>query len=725
MKINHCESISTARRFGSIQHRRPVRHVVKPLPLLSVDNESRFAAIVENSDDAIISKTLNGIITSWNSGAETIFGYTAKEMIGQSMLRLFPIERQEEEYQILDRIMAGEKVEHFETERIRKDGTLIMVSVSISPVRDVTGRIIGAAKIARDITESNRLEAAAEQFRSLVNSSDDAIITKTLNGRVNSWNKAAQTMFGYSAEEMIGQPMLRLFPKECIEEENFILGKILRGEKVDHFETVRNCKDGAQIHISASISPIRDRQGRIIGASTIARDITQVRRQQEQLEHLAHFDGLTDLPNRLLMSDRLRQAMALTKRTNQELAVLYLDLDGFKFINDTHGHAVGDALLVALSKRIAGKLRDADTLARIGGDEFVAVLVDVRQGDKLKRVINRILRACAEPVVIDGKCMEVSASIGVTTYPHDDVDEDQLLRHADLAMYEAKQSGKNRYTTFDAFRDAEGKSRHQYVRRLAQALQDNELVLHYQPKVNMRSGAVVGVEALIRWQHPDRGLLPPGLFLPMIEGHALNEEIGLWVIGEVLAQMSSWRQQGLPMPVSLNLAPNQLQDDHFPQVLAGLLARHPQIDPGDLELEILETSAARDIDAISRVMQACSKIGVQFSIDDFGTGYSSLTYLKRLPAKLLKVDQSFVRDMLCDQEDMAIVRGVIGLAAAFQRKVIAEGVETMEHGEKLLQMGCELAQGYGISRPMPAAELPDWVANWCSQPRWVCPQWDD
>jgi diguanylate cyclase (GGDEF)-like protein len=425
------------------------------------------------------------------------------------------------------------------------------------------------------------------------------------------------------------------------------------------------------------------------------------------------------------MSDRLRQAMALSKRTGQELAVLYLDLDGFKQINDTYGHDMGDALLVALSQRIAGKLRDADTLARIGGDEFVAVLLDVRHDDKLKRVINRILRACSDPVLINGKRLEVSVSIGVTTYPHDDADEDMLLRHADQAMYDAKQSGKNRYHTFDAFRDAEGKSRHQYVRRMTQALHENELVLHYQPKVNMRSGAVVGVEALLRWQHPERGLLPPSLFLPMIEGHPLNEELGVWVINSALAQMQAWRDQGMRMPVSVNLAPNQLQDDRFPLVLADLLSGYPKIAPCDLELEILETSALRDIEAISRVMQACSKFGVQFSIDDFGTGYSSLTYLKRLPAKLLKVDQSFVRDMLCDQEDMAIVRGVIGLAEAFQRKVIAEGVETIEHAEKLLQMGCELAQGYGISRPMPASELVAWVDTWCAQPRWVCPQWED
>lgn len=719
MKNNLCERVSAARTFGGMQHRRPPKSRLKPLQLMAPGPlDDRFEAIIQSSDDAIIGKTLTGIITSWNRGAEAIFGYTEKEMIGQSMLRLFPIERQDEEYYILEKIVSGEPVEHFETVRIHKNGSPIHVSVSISPVRDRDGNIVGASKIARDITRQVALESAAEQFRALVSSSHDAIITKDLNGRVNSWNAGAQSIFGYSEEEMMDQPMLILFPEDRIEEEAFILGKILAGEKVEHYETIRIRKDGKQIHVSVTVSPIRDRHGNIIGASKIARDITPLRQQQEKLEHIAHYDGLTDLPNRLLLTDRLRQAMALCKRGNQRLGVLYLDLDGFKHINDTHGHDVGDALLVALSRRMAGSLREADTLARIGGDEFVAVLVDVNNSEKLKRVLARILSACSEPVMIDGRRLEVSASIGVTTYPHDDADEDQLMRHADLAMYEAKQAGKNRYHIFDAFREAEGKSRHVYVRRLGEALERNEFLLHFQPKINMRTKEVVGVEALIRWQHPERGLLSPSAFLPLIEGHSLNEELGIWVIGRALAQMETWREQGIRMAVSVNLAPNQLQDELFPTILANMLARYPLLNPSDLELEILETSALHDIEAVSRIMQSCRNLGVQFSIDDFGTGYSSLTYLKRLPATVLKIDQSFVRDMLSDHEDLAIVCGVIGLAAAFQRKVIAEGVESEAHGQKLLELGCELAQGYGISRPMPGAKLRQWLATWNEQPHW-------
>ncbi|WP_235471145.1 EAL domain-containing protein [Herbaspirillum hiltneri] len=714
MKTRQCESVSAARSNGGMQHRRPPKLRLKPIsvPVGKRLGDDRFQAIVRSSGDAIIGKTLNGIVTSWNEGAERLFGYTEKEMLGLQMLRLFPIERLDEEYYILERILNGEQVAPFETIRIHKDGSKVPVSVSISPVCDEDGNVVGTSKIARNISNQLRLEGAAEQFRALVDSSDDAIISKTMHGRISSWNRAAETIFGYTEAEMLGQPMLRLFPAERLEEEAFILNKILAGEKVEHFETVRIHKNGKRIHVSATISPIRDREGNIVGASSIARDITMLRRQQEELEHLAHFDALTDLPNRLLLSDRLRQAIALSKRSGKPLAVLYLDLDGFKLINDLHGHDVGDALLVAISERIVGTLRDTDTLARIGGDEFVAVLVDIDSNAKLKRLLERILKACAIPVQIGDKHLEVTASIGVTTYPYDDVSEDQLMRHADLAMYEAKQAGKNRYHLFDAPREAEGKSRHVYVRRLAEALENDELVLHYQPKVNMKTRTVVGVEALLRWQHPERGLLAPALFLPLIEGHHLNEDIGIWVASNALAQMEQWRQAGIRMPVSINLAPNQLQDTRFPAVMQELLARYPHIAPCDLELEILETSAMHDIEAVSRVMQSCRELGVQFSIDDFGTGYSSLTYLKRLPACTLKIDQSFVRDMLSDHEDLAIVRGVIGLAKAFGRKVIAEGVESEQHAVKLLKMGCELAQGYGIARPMHADAFSGWLGEW-------------
>ena len=443
---------------------------------------------------------------------------------------------------------------------------------------------------------------------------------------------------------------------------------------------------------------------------------------QNQLEHIAHFDALTNLPNRALLADRLQQAMVQEQRRGQQLAVAYLDLDGFKAVNDRHGHNVGDQLLIELAKRMKDALREGDTLARIGGDEFVAVLVDLVEPAVSEPVLNRLLAAAALPVQVGDMALQVSASLGVTFFPQPHgIDADQLLRQADQAMYQAKVAGKNRYHVFDAAQDSNLRGHHESLERIRLALAQGEFVLHYQPKVNMRSGQVVGAEALIRWQHPEKGLLAPATFLPVIEDHPLAVAVGEWVIDTAMQQMHVWQATGLHLPVSVNIGARQLQQINFVERLKAILAQHPQVNPADLELEVLETSALEDIALVSGVIEDCAMIGVKFALDDFGTGYSSLTYLKRLRVALLKIDQSFVRDMLDDPDDLAILEGVIGLAVAFRREVIAEGVETVAHGTALLQLGCELAQGYGIARPMPAEQLPAWAATWQPDAAWRVP----
>jgi EAL domain-containing protein (putative c-di-GMP-specific phosphodiesterase class I) len=366
-------------------------------------------------------------------------------------------------------------------------------------------------------------------------------------------------------------------------------------------------------------------------------------------------------------------------------------------------------------------LREGDTLARLGGDEFVAVLLDLEDVSSSKPMLNRLLSAAAQPVVVGDHLLQVSASLGITFYPqHEEVDADQLLRQADQAMYQAKLAGKNRFHFFDTEQAKQVRGQHETLDRMRMAMIANEFLLYFQPKVNMRTGMVIGAEALIRWQHPERGLLPPGLFLPDIEDTALAVELGEWVIGSALRTVERWRDQfGLDLPVSVNLGARQLQQRDFALRLREILAFHPSVRPGDLELEVLETSALEDLERVSAVIRTCQEMGVKFALDDFGTGYSSLTYLKRLSVDQLKIDQSFVRDMLDDSDDLAILEGVIGLATAFRRKVIAEGVETINHGTLLLQLGCELAQGYGIARPMPADDLPGWIRSWRPDPAWL------
>ena len=397
----------------------------------------------------------------------------------------------------------------------------------------------------------------------------------------------------------------------------------------------------------------------------------------------------------------------------------YIDLDGFKGINDTFGHNSGDDLLVALAQHMKAALREGDTLARMGGDEFVAVLVDLEQPSDCEPVLARLLKAASAPVAIGAQTLSVSASIGVTLYPEDGVDGDLLLRHADQAMYQAKQAGKNRYHLFDLARDAAVKHQHASLDDLRRGFRAGELLLYYQPKVNMRSGEVLGCEALLRWQHPERGLLLPGSFLPLIEDHPLSVQIGEWVLEQALTQIGRWQQQGLRLSVSVNIGAHQLQQADFVRRLEEVLQAHPDVAPQLLELEILETSALKDVAQVSQLMQACLRLGTSFSLDDFGTGYSSLTYLKRFPAEMLKIDQSFVRDMLDDPDDLAIVEAVIGLASTFGRHVIAEGVESIAHGQLLLPLGCELAQGFGIARPMPAEDMAHWIENWHTDPSWA------
>ncbi len=456
------------------------------------------------------------------------------------------------------------------------------------------------------------------------------------------------------------------------------------------------------------------------GMVTLYLDITASKQHESALDHMAHYDALTGLPNRVLLLDRLQQGMAQVVRRGQHLVLAYLDLDGFKQVNDTLGHEVGDQLLVLLTARMRQTLREGDTLARLGGDEFVAVLTDVPGLDESVPLLKRLLAAASTPVTLAQRELQVSASIGVTLFPQStDVDADQLLRQSDQAMYQAKQLGRNRYHVFDTEHDRSLRGQFEGLKRIEQALLQQEFVLYYQPKVNMRTGQVVGVEALIRWQHPQQGLLAPALFLPLIEDDPLAVAVGQWVISTALAQMTAWQVAGLHLSVSVNVGARQLQQNGFVTFLNDALAAQPQVDAADLQIEVLETSALQDMVRVTEVMAQCRSLGVHFALDDFGTGYSSLTYLKRLPVSQLKIDQSFVRDMLEDPDDLSILLGVLDLAASFHRQAIAEGVETVEHGHMLLQLGCELAQGYGIARPMPAAAVNTWAASWQPDASWA------
>jgi len=525
---------------------------------------------------------------------------------------------------------------------------------------------------------------------------------------------------GYSREEAVGKNPRILQSGRQTAKFYADMWQVLIREGSWSGEIWNRRKNGEVYAEMKTISSVRDERGITTHYVALGYDITPMKTHQDQLERIAHYDILTNLPNRSLFSDRLSQAMLQSKRKEQSLAVVFLDLDGFKAINDAYGHDAGDELLIVLSSRMKGALRENDTLSRIGGDEFVAVLADLDKVEDCEPILERLLLAASKPVIIGSLVLKVSASIGVTLFPQDNVDADQLMRHADQAMYVAKQSGKNRYHFFDTVQDDAIKVQRESLEAIRRALDEHQFLLFYQPKVNMKTGTVVGVEALIRWQHPERGLLNPIEFLPLIENNAMCIEIGEWVIDTALSQISEWQALGVHLPVctSVNIAAVQLQQPNFIDRLTTLLGAHSDVDPRFIELEVLETSALVDVHHVSTIMNECIALGVNFALDDFGTGYSSLTYLRQLPASLIKIDQTFVRDMLIDVDDLAIVEGVIALAKSFKRNVIAEGVETVEHGTALLKLGCDLAQGYGIARPMPANDIPSWISHWKPDPSW-------
>ncbi|OAI28829.1 putative bifunctional diguanylate cyclase/phosphodiesterase [Methylomonas koyamae] len=566
--------------------------------------------------------------------------------------------------------------------------------------------------------ELQRREAALRLAASVFAHTHDSVVITDAENRIIDVNNAFSRMTGYSKDEVLGKnPSVLKSGRQSAEFYESMWCSLL-GSGYWNGELWNRRKSGEVYAALTSISVVRDEHGRVHHYIGLSADITPLKNHELDLERIAHFDPLTGIPNRVLLADRLSQALAHTRRASNTMAVCYLDLDGFKPINDQFGHDVGDQLLIEISQRIKDCLRAGDTVARIGGDEFVLLLLDFNAAHECQAVLQRMLDRVAEPAAIGGHYVSVSASLGYTLFPADPADAETLLRHADQAMYTAKQGGKNRYHLFDREQDRLCSVRGSNLARIGSALRNGELALYFQPKVNMRSGRILGAEALIRWHHPERGLLLPAAFLPDIEGSDLAIAVGNWVLRQALVHAAQWQAAGLNIPLSVNIAPRHLLDADFVATLQAGFAQYPQLAANCLELEILETAALEDIGRVTGVMRECQKLGVSFALDDFGTGYSSLTYLKALPAETLKIDQSFIRDILADPEDLAIVAGIINLSAAFNRRVVAEGVESAAHGLLLLELGCDNAQGYGIARPMPAEQLSAWIAAWTPHQEW-------
>jgi diguanylate cyclase (GGDEF)-like protein/PAS domain S-box-containing protein len=563
--------------------------------------------------------------------------------------------------------------------------------------------------------ERRRIDERLELAATVFHNAHEGIFVTDSEERILDINPTFTEITGYSREDVIGRtPNLLSSGRHGPDFYAAMWGAI---GSTGHWrgEVWNRRRDGTLYLERLTVSSVRDATGRVERYVGVFSDITRLREQAERLEQLAYQDALTKLPNRALLGDRMEQALAHARRSGSMLAVGYLDLDGFKPVNDRHGHAAGDRLLVEMAQRLKGTLRSGDTVARLGGDEFVVLMPGLHSREESEVLVDRILRAIAEPFeAAAGHVASLTASIGVRIVPPDDADPDTLLRQADQAMYAAKQEGRGRAHFFDPEHDRQVVLRRDQIARVGRGIAEREMVLHFQPVVDLRTGMVRFAEALVRWRRADLGMLSPAEWLPAVEDTPVIADLGDWVLDEALRRCASWGAMGLCGGVSVNVSAYELRDPAFPERVRRALERHPHVPASKLKLEVLESAALADIASVTSAMDACRLLGVEFALDDFGTGYSSLTYLKRLPASTLKIDRSFVSDMLTDDADRAIVTGVVELARVFGRASVAEGVESTAHAEALRALGCDMGQGYGFAPPMPAEALEEWMRPRCT-----------
>ncbi len=561
-----------------------------------------------------------------------------------------------------------------------------------------------------------QLKLAAQVF---VEAHDGIFITQ-IDGTIIDVNPAFCQITGYDRKEVLGKNPRILNSKKQSNEFYTDMWECLIAHGYWKGEVWNRKKNGELYAEILTISSLKDNNGKTLHYMGLFADITQIKNQQRSLEQMAHYDALTLLPNRTLFVDRFNQAIAHADRTKSSLAICFIDLDHFKPINDNYGHHVGDQILVEVADRIKSKLRKGDTVSRQGGDEFTLLLSDISSFTDCEDILKRIHHSLAQPFMLAGIFHAITASTGVTLYPLEHGDLDTLIRHADQAMYQVKLSGGNGYRLFNREKDQQIIKKQHKLNRIINAISHDEFTLYYQPKVNMKTGEVFGVEALARWVSPEDGVISPMNFLPILEGTKVEVQFGQWVINNAVKQLAQWQQNGLMIEVSINVSSYHLQSATFIDELKDILSKYEDLDTRYIQLEIIESSVLGDLNAINNTLNICrDTFGLQVALDDFGTGYSSLTHIKSLPANVIKIDQSFVIDMFNDANNYSIINGVLGLAKAFSRDVIAEGVESTAHGLMLLIMGCENAQGYGIARPMPANDFDNWIVLYQPNKDWL------
>lgn len=677
-------------------------------PPISID-PNRLALVATTTPNMVVMLNAAGMIEWVNPSFENQTGYLLENIRGRMPKDILygPDTDPDTIKRINQNLHRGitfeEDILHY-----TRSGTPYWVHTCCIPIGEEHGVAPGFIAIMANISDRKNSERGLRIAASVFDRSHEAIVITDRNNRILDVNPSFSRITGYLRDEVLGlNPAILSSGRHSREYYQTMWQSI---EKTDHWrgEIWNRRKNGEEYVELLSISRVHlEEPGQYYHVAAFT-DITALKNHARELDRAANYDDLTGLPNRQLLEERLRTARAHADRQQRSLSVCYLDLDGFKGVNDRLGHAIGDQALRTLAERLTRTLRSGDTVARIGGDEFVLLL----QSDCQEAVYQRILGCIGDPITVDNETINLTASLGITRYPDDNTDEDGLIRHADQAMYSAKEKGRNQFHFFDPLLDAHRRQRREQLTEISRALENHEFELHFQPQVRINDGTVIGFEALIRWNHPQKGMISPGSFLPTVENSHLEVPLGQWVLREAIHQLNRWLEAGENLAVSINISARHLMDRSFADFLGSYLHSHTDLDPALITLEVLESTALEDTNRAGNVLDHCRQLGLKVALDDFGTGFSSLTYLRTLPVDVIKIDQSFVRNMLDDAGDRAIVESVIFLAQRFSYPVLAEGVETMEQARNLRHMGCDYVQGYGFARPMPAGEVLDWVNHW-------------
>jgi diguanylate cyclase (GGDEF)-like protein/PAS domain S-box-containing protein len=709
--------VNGARFFSaSIRDISDRKKAEKELLQMQLELQSALQAnknIMDHSLDVICILDRLGRFVQVSKACEKTWGYAADELEGRNYIELVHPEDMAVPLAADDSVVVNGATFDFENRYIHKSGRIVDTMWTCS----WSDQDKFFYCIARDVTEprkeSRKLEESEQRFRSLFENHTDAIFSFDPNGNFLSANNAVSKLTGYPVEDLRGMTFHPLIAAEFLEQAIAFIAASFQGNP-QNFDTVCIRKDGTRFDVHVTTLPIVVNE-KIVGIHGIARDITYSKNYERRIEYLANYDSLTGLPNRNLLDDRMRHAVIQADRLGLQIGVLYLDINRFKLINDSLGHDKGDMLLQIVANRLQENVREGDTVARLGSDEFVMVLENITMVEAVSTIANDLLNAIAAPIKIGSVDLAVSTSIGASVYPKDGEDNVTLLKNADLAMYQAKQEGAGTFRFYNSEMNARVLERLINENNLRSALEKEELVLHYQPRVDVASRQIVGIEALVRWLHPERGLVSPLEFIPLAEEIGLIGELGEWVLKTACRQNRLWQDQGLtPVKVSVNLSAQQLSSTSMINQTIQNVLSETGMDARWLELEITESSLMQNIESTLNMLLEIRDSGVSISIDDFGTGYSSLSYLKRLPIDTLKIDKSFIRDIAIDREDAAIVTATIAMAHTMRLKVVAEGVTSKEQIRFLESHRCDQVQGYLLSYPLPADEL----GNFLRYGRW-------